>query len=278
MRATIPSILAGLALAFASQARAQLYGIDYDSGALYTISTANAALTLVGQTHVQLLGSLEFAPDGRLFGITVGDSAALYQIDPYTAVATRIGPLNIGFVFEGGLAFSPTGTAYAVNSGSSSAAGLFTVNLATGQATVIGTISWGGHDINGLGWRSDGQLVGLDRISNSLLTIDPSTAVSSVIKQLSPTVGGLGGMDVVGDAGYFNTSGPAVGTPGSNELYSFNAFSGDYHLIGSFSPTITGTGISGLAIMVPEPSPAFLGAFGTLFLLLGRKRNGFVRG
>jgi hypothetical protein len=273
MRAAIRSILAALVLAFASTARAQLYGVDYDSGALYAISTQNAALTLVGQTHVQLLGSLEFAPDGRLFGIRVGSSPALYQINPYTAAATLIAPLNIGFAFEGGLAFSPNGTAYAVNSGSSAAAGLFTLDLVSGQTTMIGTISGGSHDINGLGWRADGQLVGLDRVSNSLLTIDPSTAVSALIKQLTPTVGGVGGMDIVGNAGYFNTSGPAGSTPGSNELYSFNPFSGDYQLIGSFSPTITGQGISGLAFMVPEPSAATFWILGASFLAFYRKRS-----
>ena len=72
MKATIGAILAGLVLAFASTAQAQLYGIDYDTGALYTISTQNAALSLVGQTHIFGLGSLEFAPDGRLCGITTG--------------------------------------------------------------------------------------------------------------------------------------------------------------------------------------------------------------
>jgi hypothetical protein len=133
MRATVAVILAGLALAFASTAQGQLYGIDYDTGALYTISTQNAALSLVGQTHISGLGSLDFAPDGRLFGITTGASAALYQINPDTAVATRIGLLNIGFVFEGGLAFSPAGTAYAVHQGSSTSPGLFTVDLLTGK-------------------------------------------------------------------------------------------------------------------------------------------------
>jgi len=273
MKERIGAILAGLALASASTAQGQLYGIDYDTGALYTISTQNAALSLVGQTHIFGLGSLEFAPDGRLFGITTGNSAALYQINPDTAVGTRIGLLNIGFVFEGGLAFSPTGTAYAVNLGGSTSAGLFTVDLLTGQATVVGLISGGSHDINGLGWRSDGQLIGLDRVSNALLTIDPLTATSALLRQITPTVGGVGDMDIVGDSGFFNTGGPGETIPGSNELYSFNPFSGDYQRIGSFSPTITDTGISGLAFRVPEPSPALFGAFAALFLLVSRKRN-----
>jgi len=159
-----------------------------------------------------------------------------------------------------------------VNQGSSTAAGLFTVDLLTGQATMVGVISGGGHDINGLGWRSDGQLIGLDRISNALLTIDPSTAASALLRTITPTVGGVGDLNIVGDSGFFDTSGPGGTIPGSNELYSFNPFSGDYQLIGSFSPTITDSGISGLAFRVPEPSPALFGALGALFLLLSRKR------
>jgi len=109
-----------------------------------------------------------------------------------------------------------------------------------------------------LGWRSDGKLVGLDRVSNSLLTIDPATAVSSVLAPLAPTVGGVGGMTVIADKGYFSTSGPGSVNPGSDSLYAFDAMTGSYSLIGSFLPTITGTGISGLAL-VPEPSAAMMG-------------------
>ncbi len=258
-------------LASAGGAQASdLYGIDRDSGQLYSISTVDASLALVGNTYVSGFGSLEFAPDGRLFGITTGDSPLLYQINPNTAAATPVGPLNIGFVFEGGLAFSPNGTAYAVNQDGASSPRLFEVNLATGQATVIGVISGGSHDINGLGWRSDGRLVGLDRVSNSLLTIDPATAISSPIGHLTPVVGGVGGMAVISDSGYFNTSGPGGSISGSNELYSFNAFTGEYHLVGSFSPFITGSGIGGLA-MIPEPSTTLLGAVGAFSLALSRR-------
>ena len=273
---TISSLLL-VTLAFSGgliQGQAQiLYGTDSGTGNLYRISTVDASLSLVGNTGTGFLGGLEFAPDGRLFGFTLGTTPNLYQINPLTAAASLIGPLNIGFVFEGGLAFAPNGTAYGVNQGSDTAANLFTLNLTTGQATIIGTLSGGSHDINGLGWRSDGNLVGLDRVSNSLLIINPATAVVSPLAPLAPTVGGVGGMTDINDQGYFCTSGPGGSIPGSDQLFSFNAMTGAYSLIGSFPSTITGNGISGLAL-IPEPSSAMLAALAlTLWGTLSRRRG-----
>ncbi len=113
------------------------------------------------------------------------------------------------------------------------------------------------------------MLVGLDRATNSLLAIDPATAVSSLITAVRPTVGAVGGMAAAGDTGYFATSGPGTALPGSNELYSFDLFTGAHTLVGSFAPTISGTGISGLAI--PEPATICLLGIGALSLIRGRK-------
>ena len=75
-------------------------------------------------------------------------------------------------------------------------------------------------------------------------------------------------MTVAGDTVYFNTSGPGGASPGSNELYSVNLFSGEHTLVGSLSPTITGVGISGLA--VPEPASLVLMLIGGVALLRRR--------
>src|SRR5262249_20231237 len=153
-------------------------------------------------------------------------------------------------VFEGGLAFTPGGIAYGTNGGTISAAQLFTINLTTGAATVIGTISGGAHDINGLVYRADGNLIGLDAVTNSLLVINPTTANATI---LAPAVGGsivVGGMMILNGVGHY-----IEGAGGPNRLYSFNLTTGSGSFIGSFG--VGGTGISGLAATpvtaVPEP-------------------------
>ena len=174
-------------------------------GALYNVSTTDATLSLIGNTGIADWGDIQFAPNGTLYGFTTGGSAALYRINPATAAATLIGSLGLGFVFEGGLAFSPSGTAYGTNGGAATNAQLFTLNLATGAASIIGTISGGSHDINGLTWRSDGVLIGLDDLTNALLLINPLTATSSSLAPVSSPVGAVGGMTQTGGLGYFAT-------------------------------------------------------------------------
>jgi hypothetical protein len=250
----------------------QLIGVHFDTGNVYRISTANATPTLVGSTGVTMLGGLERGPDGFLYGITAaGAGAHLYRINLTTFAATDIGPLNLNTVFEGALAFAPNGTAYGTNEGTSTNPQLFTVNLNTGAATIVGQISGGAHDVNGLAWGSDNMLVGLDRVTNALLRIDPTTAASSVIATVPPVVGGAGGMTIVDGTAYFNTAGPATSIPGSNELWSFDLFTGASARIGSFAPTITGTGISGLAA-IPEPG-CFAAGAGAVLLLSRRTRG-----
>ena len=115
------------------------------------------------------------------------------------------------------------------------------------------------------------MLVGIDRITNSLLAIDPTTAASTLIAALDDTVvGAVGGMTVLGQTGYFSTSGPGLPSPGSNRLYSFDLMTGAHTLIGSLSPQIVGTGISGLA--VPEPATLALLIVGGAALAIRRKR------
>jgi hypothetical protein len=277
MRLQLPRIMAVAFLGLLAPALAHagpVFGVNLDNGNLYQVSTSNAALTLVGNTGVTNWADIQFAPNGTLYGFTTSGNPTptLYTINPVTAAATPIGPLGIGFVFEGALAFAPNGTAYGGNAGSSGADQLFTINLSTGQATSIGTLA-GSHDINGLVWRSDGKLIGLDRVTNSLLVIDPTTLAFSTLAAIGPTVGGVGGMTIDGTTGFFSTSGPGGSIPGSNSLFSFDLFSGNISLVGSFAPTITsGNGISGIAAQpsaatVPEPASLTLVGIGAVGLL-----------
>jgi len=243
----------------------ELFAIHYDSGDLYKVSTVDASLTLASQIGAVGFGGLEMGPDGYLYGFSTGESPdpTLFKIDTTSYEITVVGPIGLDFIFEGSLVFSPGGTVYAVsNNGlSDTLPQLFTIDLKTGQGTSVGIISGGSHDINGMAWRSDGMLVGIDRVTNSLLAIDPVDATSTLIAELDPVLGIVGGMASFGDAAYFTTAGPYVDTFfGTNFLYSLDLFSGETFLVGSFDGIIEGFGFSGLAI--PEPATF-------LFLLIG---------
>jgi hypothetical protein len=258
-----------------------LVGVEATSGSLHRVSAADASLALIGSTGLPLAGdpanrlvaALERAPNGTLYAFTTGDDPMLYEIDDATGAATAIGALGLGFVSEGALAFAPNGTAYGVThfDGDQGERWLFTLDLTTGAATRVATFETfepsDEIDVNGLAWRSDGMLVGHERVSNSLLVIDPATAAYSILAALSPTVGAVGGMTAWKGVGYLATSGPGSPTaPGSDELWRFDLFTGAATRIGSLGTT--GLGISGLA--VPEPECGALLALGAL--VLSRRR------
>ncbi len=232
-----------------------LVGIEWNTGRLYRISSTDASLSLLAETGLDRIGPLERAPDGALYGFGEVRPNPLYRIDPATLTPTRVGFLS-GSAFEGSIAFAPNGTAYATNGEFAFNPRLLRIDLATGSVTDVGTMAVE-RDVNGLMWRSDGQLVGIDRVTNSIVRIDPANAAMSQIAPLAAVAGAVGGMTVLDGTAYFTTAGPTAGIPGSNELWSFDPFTGVQRRIGSFSPVITGAGISGLATLVPEPYGVF---------------------
>ncbi|HNQ22235.1 MAG TPA: PEP-CTERM sorting domain-containing protein [Phycisphaerae bacterium] len=265
-------------------ARASLFGIERDTGRLYHISVDNAALDLIGETGLSNVGALEYHPgEGVFYALTMGVSSisSLYRIrlaeDRGIDSVEQVGLLGI-YCYEGGLAFAPDGTAYALNGGSTLAR-LMTINLETGQATVVNPME-AHHDINGLGWRADGMLIGLDATTQTIRVINPATAASTALRTvtITPGVGTYGGMAVPpeGATGYFVTGGPGAPNAGSNALYSFNVNTGEYLLIGSFPTSngqhvIAGEGFSGLAF-VPEPATLLLLVAATPLVLRRRRR------
>ncbi len=235
-----------------------LYGIDF-SGQLYQVSTTDALLTQVGNTGVNFAASLEFSPSGTLYTFNAG-TPSLYTVDPATAAATLVGSFNQPFLFEGGMAFHPNGTVYVANGGDALSPQLLTLNVATGAAAVLGVMSGAPRDIQGLGVRSDGVLIGLDGASGNLVEIDP---VSLTLTPIGTGFGGaLGGMALNGSTGYLISG---------TELYSFDAFTGVAQYIGA-----TKVPLSGLAMqpstVIPEPGAAALVALGAA-LLLARKHS-----
>jgi hypothetical protein len=255
-----------LAAAAAPASAGQLFAVDWDTGNFYQVSSTNAALTLVGATGISVPADIQFAPNGTLYAITpTGTSpAALFTINPNTAKATLVGQLGQELT-EGALTITPNGTAFAFNgAGTTNVDKLLSINLQTGAATVVGQLN-GQHDINGMAFRSDGELVALDEDSESLLLINPTTLAVSTLAALPGPAGAVGGMTTIDGTTAFFATGILVG--GTNSLYSVNLFTGTSNLIGSFAPTITsGEGISGLAeaanVVTAAPEPASLTLLG----------------
>ncbi|MBI1825529.1 MAG: hypothetical protein HY287_10240 [Planctomycetes bacterium] len=258
---------------------AQLIGVEEDTGNFYSISTTDASLHLIGNPGITGLGSLEFnSRDGSYYGFTTGSSPTLYRFSIPSSLdsvsSQLVGPLDVAFLFEGGLAFSSKGAAYAVNGGVTVPV-LLTLDLTTGHATPVQSFD-GRHDFAGLGWRNDGMLVGLDSTDNELYAINPTTAALTPIAATLANIGGVGGMAMNATSAYFVTGGPGAidPAPGSNELYRFDPFTGEQFLIGSFENQIKGAGFSGLTF-VPEPATVvFLAVGGMAFTYIAcRKRT-----
>ncbi|MBU0718478.1 MAG: DUF4394 domain-containing protein [Planctomycetes bacterium] len=261
--------VACLTIAAASTVQANLVAIERDTGNLFEVSTTDASLTLIGNTGVAALGALDYANDGYLYGLTTGLSAALYRIDPADASSTLVGLVG-AYMFEGGLAITPEGFAYAVNGGDTGDARIFTIDLATGAGTEVGPLG-DRRDVDGLGLRDDGMLIGLDRVNNELITINPVTRSTAAIASVEPIIGMIGGMALGEGYAYFSTAGPGSFAPGSNELYEFDPYTGTHTLIGNFNATVIGEGISGIAV-IPEPASMALLVLGGLSLLRRRKK------
>ena len=132
-------------------------GNGFQSTGLFTIDKNTGAATLVGQSGGQCcvvpfgfnIHGLGFRSDGTLFGngMLLGDlpghptTSILFTLDLASGLATEVGHHGVDIgrqLTYSGLAFGANGTLYSLGSTSASAQGLYSVNPATGAATLIG--------------------------------------------------------------------------------------------------------------------------------------------
>ena len=242
-----------------------LYAIDFTAALpfvskLYTLDPATGSVkSTVGVTGIGSTLGIDLAPDGFLYAVTTAGAASnpnsLYKIDPASGAAQLVGKLLLpGGVIEGDLAFDGSGTLYGISMGD-----LFKVSLATGKATLVGTVPGGLRDISYLAFNSlNNSLYAIDNGPTSsspstLLRLDPANAQILASKPLSK-LGAWGGMAFEPGTGvfYLADSGPG----GTNTMYTLNPGTGALSPVG---PTNLAPGLSGIAFCrksscVPPPS------------------------
>ena len=109
---------------------------------LWEVSRLNGGVRRVGSTGAALSGLA--GREDELYGVSVGDAAALYRIDPDTAVATRVGALGVGGPIENvGLDFDQSGVLWATLDprDSTRPTRVVRINLQSGAATLVSSIN-----------------------------------------------------------------------------------------------------------------------------------------
>lgn len=195
-----------------------------DGQKLYLINKKTGSPTLVGpHGPVDIaIGALAFNEDGVLYGMSIGDFAKLYRIDPTTGAATAVGPIGF-FVFEGGLDFDEEGKLFATNSGTAADAKTFTINLVTGAGTVFGPNPGESRDIDGLAY--DGHtFYAIDRVSNTLGIMSPTTGAYTPIGNPGFTIGNQGGLAI---------------DPADGKLYAVFAGTGGFYTLNKSTGSAT---------------------------------------
>lgn len=175
----------------AAQGSLIMLGVNDDTDVLWSYDLNAGTCSPIGRiaeggSRVDEIESLAFdLTTGRLYGVQDGlgnAESSLFEIDPLTAIATRIGP--VGFKHVESLSFNPLdGLLYGTaNNGNTTE--LLTVDLPTGAGSLVATFKKN-TKIEGLTWSPDGtQLLGTSNASSSkgkLVELDPSSGKTFVI-------------------------------------------------------------------------------------------------
>ena len=158
----------------------RLFGTDEQN--LYTVDLSDGNVILrLGAHGAQRVTSLTFDAAYTVM-YAVGYDGILYSISPATGTQTAIGALGAEPNRILALATNSAGTVY----GTGTANELFTVNTATGAATLLGDIT----DINGnvfgfgltaIAFGDDDTLYGIETLTDKLMTLDVNTRVATPV-------------------------------------------------------------------------------------------------
>lgn len=242
--------------ALAQPSQADLFGIT-NGGELIRINTVTGAGTLIGNTGLSAVESLENSPDGRLLAIALADD--FYEINPVSAVPTFLGDVTNAVGVEA-LAYDSAGVLFAsVDTNTTAfAESLATVNDSTAIGTIVGP--FGQDDVEAMAFLPDGTLVGSDLDSALWLSINPVTGVATTLG----STGLLYGLEYFEGRLYATQHTGVNGSPAT--LVTVDPATGALTTIGP----IGFNSVMGLAAIVPESSTITLVLIGVAIITCQR--------
>jgi len=267
----LAAALAGLLVSPSSHA--ELLGVTYWNGDLFSVDEATGAVRSVGTTGRKLLNSLTSTPDGLLISVS-NEDGSLITIDPRTGAVVESVPLDFGSsgVDVRAIEMAPDGTLLAANRWFDSS--LFSIDPVTGVGTRIGALA--GYGMQTLDFSPDGVLYGWD-FDLGLVTVDPSTArVTDVSASIRGD--GLDSISFAPDGRLFGALlGSSYGRLDGLEIYEIDPTSG----LATLTTTTrirSGPDLRGI-VFVPEPTSLTMLGVGLASMAIAlRSRRGPVRG
>lgn len=265
--------LAALLCATAGVTHADLIGINYSTGDVFSISTVDASTTFLGRTDTGIMG-VDRDQNGDLLTITDGLNGSLGVLDENNWQIGEVGNLGAGFTFEGGLAVSGSGEIFGASRLAEGGRAIFQISRSSGDVMRSTVLSRPDVDLNGMQFRSDGVMVAIDALAGDFVSIDTSTGLMthiSSLETLSP--GAVGGLALQDGLGYYITGGPVSGSEGDNSLYSIDFYTGEQRFIGTLDD-VAGAGFGiGALVGTTVPSPGGLPVLGLAGVILGTRRR-----
>jgi hypothetical protein len=267
-------------------AASSLYGSTSAGGPgeLYVLNPATGAVIQdVGALNDSFganypITGLAFNPiTGLLYGSTGNSSSAaaakLVSINPASALVTVIGSFNAGPVNTSGtpatmadLAFDSAGNLFGV--GSIGGPQIYSINLLTGQATVIGSTGLTSTSGGGLGISPGGVFFGTPTSSRFGTYNTGTGAFSNITNPTKPVGGAYAALAFDGSTLYGLDLGP--GPALTTHLVTFDTTTGAVTDIAASVPALDAIAFT----VVPEPSTTALLASGVIGLIMvGTRRK-----
>lgn len=97
----LPFSYDAMALAISNNSRAIAWDYSYTAGNLFEIDLSDGSTTLLGSVDTPYFASLDYAPDGLLYGLM---HSSFYRVDPDTLTATHLRDIGAGYHERGSLA------------------------------------------------------------------------------------------------------------------------------------------------------------------------------